>query len=43
MSNITFSRKLWWSIAKISKYDEMIKTGLKKGIKYFIGCEYKFK
>lgn len=35
MKKIVFPKTLWWSIAKPSKYDEMIKIGLKKGIKYF--------
>lgn len=37
MKNIAFSKRLLLSIAKPSKYDEMIKLGLKKAIKYFIG------
>ena len=35
MNKIGFSKTLWWSIAKPSKYEEMIKIGLKKGVKYF--------
>ena len=35
MEKIIFPKKLWWSITKPSKYDEMMKTGLKQGIKYF--------
>ena len=37
MNNITFSKKLWWSIAKPSKYDDMMRIGLNKAVKYFIG------
>lgn len=37
MKNITFFKRLLFSIAKPSKYDEMIKLGLKKSIKYFVG------
>lgn len=33
--NINFLKKLMYSIAKISKYDEMSKEGLKNAIKYF--------
>lgn len=35
MKKIGFPKTLWWSIAKPSKYDEIIKIGLKKAIKYF--------
>jgi len=35
MNKIGFSKTLWCSIAKPSKYEEMIKIGLKKAIKYF--------
>lgn len=35
MNNMGFSKTLWWSMAKPGKYDEMIKIGLKKAIKYF--------
>jgi len=37
MNNLRFSKKIWWSIAKISRYDEMIDLGLKKAVKYMIG------
>lgn len=37
MKNIAFSKRLLLSIAKPSKYDEMMKLGLKKAIKYFVG------
>ena len=36
MNKIGFPKMLWWSIAKPSNYEEMIKIGLKKSIKYFI-------
>ena len=36
MNKIGFIKTLWWSITKPSKYDELIKIGLKKAIKYFI-------
>lgn len=36
MNKIGFIKTLWWSITKPSKYDEIIKMGLKKAIKYFI-------
>jgi cation transport ATPase len=32
-----FFKKIWYSIAKVSKYDEMIEQGPKKAIKYFLG------
>ena len=35
MNKIGFTKTLWCSIAKPSKYEEMIKIGLKKGVKYF--------
>ena len=31
-----FYKKFWWSIAKINKYEEMTKEGLKSAIKYFL-------
>ena len=37
MSNIAFTKKLWWSIGNIGKYDEMLIQGLKKASKYFVG------
>lgn len=37
MENVNFFKKLWWSITKPSKYEEMSKLGLIKAIKYFIG------
>lgn len=36
MNKIGFPKTLWWSIAKPSKYNEMIELALKKSIKYFI-------
>lgn len=34
---INFFKKLWYSITKISKYDEMINLRWKKAVKYFLG------
>lgn len=37
MKNINFFKKLWWSITKVSKYDEMSNLGFRKAVKYFTG------
>lgn len=34
---INFFKKIWYSIGKVSKYDEMAELGVKKAIKYFLG------
>ena len=36
-NNISFFKKIWWSISNLNKYDELINFGLKKSIKYFMG------
>ena len=34
---INFFKKIWYSIGKVSKYEEMRNSGVKSSIKYFLG------
>lgn len=36
IKKINFFKKIWWSITKVSKYEEMAKEGLGTAIKYFL-------
>ena len=33
---ISFLKKIWWSIANVNKYDELVNLGIKQAIKYFM-------